>query len=750
MISRSWGGIVGGRVERRPSTLGWIWTLLLNGPIGVGAYRAAGRGFRQPSGLPRVLTASVLAWAWLTIGMETLGSLGWIGRGPLLAWSLIGLGLGLISGRRREEAAMPSPPIDRGASATIGLGMVVWSGTILAVSSLLLPVKVVSDGPIYHLLFAVRWWKEGTLSLIPTPFGENAAPYFPAVGDLWLTWLTVGWGGDRPARLGQVPFLVLAALAVVALSRRLGAGLGASTLAACWFVTSTPLFLFSFEPNVDTIFVAGYLMAAYFGLRYALRDGGAETLILAGLASGGAFGTKAPGIVFVIPFLSLMALVILARAETWPRRFSQLILLGLATAAMPGYFLGRNAWLTGNPLYPLHVEAFGRTWLAGWYGPEVMRLSKYFIPSADWRAAVDTLLALLDPRMAIAWLAALLGAWAIGRTGSKDRRWGWAAAGLALFNIALFWALVPYRTQQRFLFHAAGLAAVPLALLFDRSAILRALSVVLLALHLTTGQGWPVAEAGDPIPWDLSAQVPNSVHPPLTFPISRPAPGVMDWSMTFRLIGPKLLIGLGAFLTAWAIRRAIASPTSKRKSLAFGATVGHLGLAMVLLFPWGLSESQRFYPFFPDYAEGWRRLEVLATPGGSRIAYAGTNLPYYLMGTGLRNEVRSVNVDRHRGWLLHDYHREAIRRGEPTWPLPRPGWDRVEPDYPSWLANLEAEGIELLVVAKADPREGPHNIADREGFPVERRWADAHPEVFTPLYLDPLFRLYRFRPESDR
>ena len=73
--------------------------------------------------------------------------------------------------------------------------------------SLLLAVKVVSDGPIYHLYFAARWWKAGRLFLVAAPFGENAATYFPANGDLWFTWLMASWGGDRLAKVGQAPFL---------------------------------------------------------------------------------------------------------------------------------------------------------------------------------------------------------------------------------------------------------------------------------------------------------------------------------------------------------------------------------------------------------------------------------------------------------------------------------------------------------------------------------------------------------------
>jgi hypothetical protein len=146
---------------------------------------------------------------------------------------------------------------------------------------------------------------------------------------------------------------------------------------------------------------------------------------------------------------------------------------------------------------------------------------------------------------------------------------------------------------------------------------------------------------------------------------------------------------------------------------------------------------------------GWQRLEAGSGPKGSRVAYAGTNIPYYLLGKDLRNEVRYINVDRNRDWLLHDYHRRALGDGEGTWPNPRPGWDRSDPDFPAWLANLDAFGIGLLVVTRVNPAEGSHNVADRDGFPIERVWAESHPERFELIYglreNDPWFRIYRVR-----
>ncbi len=112
-----------------------------------------------------------------------------------------------------------------------------------------------------------------------------------------------------------------------------------------------------------------------------------------------------------------------------------------------------------------------------------------------------------------------------------------------------------------------------------------------------------------------------------------------------------------------------------------------------------------------------------------------------------------MNVDAHRDWSMHDYHRQAKQQGQPTWPNPWPGWDRLHPDYDAWLANLRAERIDLLVVASM---KRPHDWlrdADPQGFPIERRWAESHPESFEPLYgvaeRDPKFRIYRVRGIAD-
>ena len=255
--------------------------LIANGLLIAGAWWLAGHGLRLATWLDRCLGASVLAFTWCLLGVEVLGTAGFLGIRTVLIASAVLFAIGLAA-RQLRPLARPEPSRDDTAGepwsgdVLLALGLVAWTLAVLGMHSLLLPVKVVSDGPIYHLYFAARWWKAGRLFLVAAPFGESAATYFPANGDVWFTWLMVSWGGDRLAKVGQAPFLFLAAAAVFRMARTLGASRNSAIISTCWFVTSTPFLIFSFEPNVDTLFVAFYLIAVYFFLCYLRQESGTQ------------------------------------------------------------------------------------------------------------------------------------------------------------------------------------------------------------------------------------------------------------------------------------------------------------------------------------------------------------------------------------------------------------------------------------------------------------------------------------------
>ena len=248
----------------------------------------------------------------------------------------------------------------------------------------------------------------------------------------------------------------------------------------------------------------------------SLGEGGTAAVVLGALAAGLALGTKAVAVVFVPPLLAL------AIAGTWVQsgaartKIVRTLVIALVPLVSGGYWYIRNGLLTGNPLYPLEVRLRGHTVWHGWYGPEAMRSSQDYLAVTNWRALGDTVFYVLDPRLVPLWIGSLAVAWTIKSPRTLGKR-SWIAVFslMAVLNVAIYWVLIPYRTQARFMLHALGMAAVPLAVTLDRAQWLRHLAVLLLGLHVLTPQNWPFPARADAIPWNLSPVVPSVISPPL-------------------------------------------------------------------------------------------------------------------------------------------------------------------------------------------------------------------------------------------
>ena len=297
---------------------------------------------------------------------------------------------------------------------------------------------------------------------------------------------------------------------------------------------------------------------------------------------------------------------------------------------------------------------------------------------------------------------------------------------MAVLNVALYWVVIPYRTQQRFMLHALGLAVVPLAATLDRGRWLRIGATVLLALHILTPQTWPFAAREAEIPWDLSPLIPNAIGSLVAlFPRLEPARSTRADGPRPPAVRPAFLgCSSCAILMVWAWRRACDSGPSADRDGAWPdrwrprLTLAFLGLGLSRRSATGHFDPMlRFYPPFRDFYAGWRNFDAYCGPRGARVAYAGTNIPYYLLGPGLRNEVRYVNVDGHRDWLLHDYHREAMARGQGPGRTPgRAGTGSGPTIGPGWTTSTP-RGSSSWSSPGSIPPKGAHNVADAEGSP---------------------------------
>lgn len=676
---------------------------------------------------------------------QAFGSTGLFNTAAVLASPCIYVLLTLSYATRYSALPEPVPvkqQAEPGSKLVLGLIIFVVMMTFgkLFMPSLIGAPKVVSDGPIYHLYFAARWWLEHKISWIPIPFGENGAPYFPANGDLWFMTLTAWTGNLAIAKVGQVPFWFLGGFWLFHLCRRLSADTAAAGLAAAIWMTITPLALFTFEANVDTIFAAWFIASVLFYVEYDIRKSQADSLkstdhflnssnrlllIHSLMAAGLAWGTKAPGIVFIPPWILWISLKesCCKSPSELKLRLAEFIRIWLITCVPVAYWWVRNTLATGNPIYPLPVTIFGLTLLDGWYGPDVMKLSPYYIPVENWGAFIDQFAAVADIRLVPVYLVATLyTSYCYRKNKVIELRWVSQLAAFGCLSVTIYWLLVPYRTQQRFFLHAMAMFAPAIALLANRTKILLYSINALLFLHLTTTQGWPLVSSGKEPFWDLSRIVPNSV------PGLVPAGELLARMLTGDL---RPLISLVLSLSTCVVWL---SGMRKLRILGFSSAIS----ALILL---GFMENRQFerqgrglnFPIFPDYERAWNALDSVTRKSPKSIAYSGTNLALYLMGRDLKNRVEYVNCDQNTNWMPHDYHL-SLPVKDRRWPDPRPTWERLGPDYSSWLKNLEIRKIDLVVVARANPNEGRLNPYDDMGFPIERSWMIMHPERFEPVY----------------
>lgn len=664
----------------------------------------------------RVLAIAVVGFCAVVLSLEVLGAMGLIRPAAVTAICYLTGVLGVL--RWWTDAAPDDThpghpclvvPARRRESvlSLVALGLAAWAALLYLLLGVVFPVEPVSDAPIYHLPFAARWTRSGWLELVATPFGEEGATYFPANGDLWLTWL-MSTGATALAPAGQWPFLVLGATALYGLARRAGAPWPPAVLPAALWVGMPLTLTQSSVANIDLIWAAFYLVAVYFVLQWLDGPDAAirAPLYLCALASGIVAGTKTIGAVLVA-VLFLPVVVALARSRPSPHRLALLILALLVPSA---YWYGRNVWLTGNPLYPLQLSLFGHVWADGWYGRAAMEATAYHLPVTAWRAFGARLWLVAG---GIGLTLALTGVVAGGVLALRSyvepvsRRALAMCSSLAIAHAAVYWFVSPYNTQERFLAAGLGLALVPLAIVAAMEPLAHVALCLLLAWQLAVtrhGGAFTLLRLEDN-PLAIGA-----VWAPLFVPAAITVAAVaLTWAPRARGMTAGIAIVLGCYASA----RPASTWLAEHPPLQFYPRSGF---------------AARLFP-------GWEILERAASPAGSRIAYAGTNLPYYLLGTGLRNEVHYVNIDGRPEWLPHDYHRDRRRHaGLPPARDPWPQWYRANADFAAWDADLRRRGVEFLFIA----RENRHGrLEDRPGelppFPIEKAWADAHPERFTDL-----------------
>jgi hypothetical protein len=589
------------------------------------------------------------------------------------------------------------------------------------------------DSLSYHLHFAARWVQDARLSIIPTPFSDEAQAYAPGNGELVLAWLMLPFHSDVLARMGQFPFGLLGALAAYGLARRLGGSPAHAVYPAAFFLTSRPIVEQMVGANVDLICAAWFLASVYFAI-VAVETDAPRDWAMCGVSAGLYAGTKYLALVYVPALLLLVCARGISRRIVWA-------LPGVAAFALPWY--ARNWIIAGSPIYPASLSVAGLTLARGAFTRAAMMNTIFHTTDVTLLPALAA--HAVGPALFLVWLPFAVIGWT---SMAKRGWWPWAAVTTAtLAMVPLYWFGFPVNVDSRFLMPAVGLAMLPLAFVFTArsrtNAVVHALYAGALAWIVIGIQRSIPAQ----LPWfmddwlALNGLVPRSLVP--LFAIIATALGTV-W-VALRREGPLAIVGLS---TVTCVTTAVLVVVGNSRCGAGGCIY--------------LDTTSPYIR--TGYLASWEWI------GGhvrdSTVAYTGINLPYPLTGERLTNRVLYVNIDGRARWRFHDYDR-GYRSGRfvPEPPLlarssgelrpvaartgprddaVRPRYERMHGDRDAWVFNLEQLRVQYVFVAMLSAYEIDYVWHNDRGFPIEDDWALADPVRFHLVYTNPQVHIYAF------
>jgi len=625
-----------------------------------------------------------------------------------------------------------------GAPSAIAVGIVAALMMFAVAYAAMHSPLTLYDSVSYHLFFAARWAQSHALSIIPTPFSDEAQAYAPANGEIVFAWLMLPFAGDLLARMGQFPFGLAAALTLYALARRLGAAPSHAIYPAAFFLLSRPVVEQIIGANVDLICAAMFLASLYLAIA-AVDSDRRRDWILIGVSLGLYCGTKYLALVYLPVFL----LVALARG---PRVNMLWTLPGIAAFALPWY--ARNWFVAGSPIYPATLAIAGRVVARGAFTRDAMFNTVFhttnmrLFPAMAAHAVGPALLVFALPFAIAGWFALAGRAWWPHRV----------VAAVPLLMLPLYWFGFPVNIDSRFLMPAVGPALLPLAFVFRNRRTWDGIVHVLYAgglLWLIVGTH---RELPATLPWFMGGWLALDGLIRSSF-----VPAFIASAVAFALVWR-----FGGDMRRWSVAGVVIIAMPASVALASGGE------------RWcGAARCEYLNTTSPyirsTFIAAWRW--VAANITGSTIAYTGNNLPYPLTGDHLTNTVIYVNINGRPKWRFHDYDR-AYRAGRfnPTPPLlatssgelmpvaartgprddaVRPRYERMEGIRDLWVASLKLHRVQYVFVSALSAYEIGYEWHNDRGFPIEDDWARDDPQTFQLAYENPQVRIYRIAPRGE-
>jgi hypothetical protein len=320
-------------------------------------------------GVARAVAVALVATAALIAINLVPAALGILTRGTVAAAAAITLASAVALWRRTAQGQKGSDPLSRGDSRglTPGDGLAVLGVVALAVylAAMLArfgstPVTFI-DTVTFHLPGVARWIQSNSIWQIDQFLPGQFQGYYPNNGNIVDLAAVLPWHSEFLSRFVNLPFIALAGVATYAAGRELRAPRAAAAIAATAALSIPAVTSYIVDsPTPDAVMYAGFASGLLFLLRHA-RAGARGDLLLAGLGFGIAFGARWYGVAAVAVVVAVWLVARLA----FERRV-RAIAVDLAWVALPialagGIWLLRNWVESGNPFYPVRVDALGLT-----------------------------------------------------------------------------------------------------------------------------------------------------------------------------------------------------------------------------------------------------------------------------------------------------------------------------------------------------------------------------------------------------
>ncbi len=234
------------------------------------------------------------------------------------------------------------------------LSMTISLHLIYILNLLILP-PLVTDGLLYHLPFAVHYYKTCSISLPNLYFTDIAMTYYPIGGEIFYFFSLLA-KEEFLLNFTQYPFLILGSFSIFLICKSFGFSDFLSFLSAACFSLIKPVLKESSMCFVDLIMAGTFISTIYF-----FKKAEKKYIPIGILSSSILISVKTLSLIFwilTLPFLFFKKF----------GKYSKFFFFSIFFLLFFGFFsYWRNLFSTGNPFYPAEISFLNFTLFPGAY-----------------------------------------------------------------------------------------------------------------------------------------------------------------------------------------------------------------------------------------------------------------------------------------------------------------------------------------------------------------------------------------------